>query len=454
MVNKSKNAHLCNLYCCFYICFIIVLCFLSLLFFNKNQHHFWAWHTPYKIIVFESDDWGVKGMSKESLKKIAVNFEVEEFLVPLTYSENGNLKWLRSSLESEEDLERLYKVLEKHKDSRGRKPIFTANIVVANPDFKAIKENNFQEYKVIAPEQILVKKWKEGLKRGIFYPQYHGYSHFNYENWMKNLKNKEVLTMKAFDLGISRITAIVNNGHELSYTGEYLDLSKKPSVTIPFEKQKENMRKGLDIFKKTFGYNSISTIAPFYMWDDNTEKGWNSFYIKYIQGGGRQVISINEKGENVIKRHLLGEKNNFGQIYLNRNCSFEIFGRKKNIKQDLLKEIDYIFSKGWPAIIDTHMGNYVSGVDPDMRDFDLIELDSLLQQIEEKFPDVIYLTSVELGELVETGEFYDFITGKKVKLLSNFFNRYKWILKEKEFYLLMLITLIVNCLFILVSKKN
>lgn len=401
--------------------------------FQKILWHFYSWHTLSKIVVFESDDWGQRGLNISQLENLSKNFSAKDFIVPLTY--NKNLNWLRDTLELEEDLEKLYCILEKHIDSRGRHPIFTANLVVTNPDYNAIKNENFNKYIVVEPSNNLTSKWKEGRKRGVFFPQYHGFAHFNYEQWLDDLRNNNYSVRKAFDLGLSLpIFDEVKMKH--GYKGEYVELGFSPSSVISYNRQKEIMNTGMAIFKKIFGYASCSTIAPFRIWDECTEQVSNELGIKYIQGADYHIIGRDGQGNLITKNHYLGEKNKWKQLYLVRNCNFEPFGEKPNEWQDTLKEIERAFKRGYPAIIDTHRINYSGGVDSRMRDSDLLGLDILLQNIEKKYPKVLYLTSVELGELIENGSFHDVISGIKVNLPRHWFSQYdRWLLKSLKYLL-------------------
>ena len=85
-----------------------------------------------------------------------------------------------------------------------------------------------------------------------------------------------------------------------------------------------------------------------------------------------------------------------------------------------------------PAILSIHRANFASGVDPLMRDRNLEGLDSLLSEIEKRHPDVLYLTSEELGEAIFSGEFRDFATGQKVPLTQTWIDRYTWFFSSKK----------------------
>lgn len=104
---------------------------------SKVVFNLLGWKTNRKIIVIESDDWGCVGMpSKEIYNKLLV-----EGFKP---DKNPYMKY--DSLESEQDLIALFEVLSSFKDKNGDPAVMTVNYVMANPDFKKIKESNFTHY--------------------------------------------------------------------------------------------------------------------------------------------------------------------------------------------------------------------------------------------------------------------------------------------------------------------
>lgn len=50
------------------------------------------------------------------------------------------------TLESNEDLEKLFDILLSFKDHNGNHPVITAVTNIANPEFDKIRENNFEHY--------------------------------------------------------------------------------------------------------------------------------------------------------------------------------------------------------------------------------------------------------------------------------------------------------------------
>ncbi|MFW5804788.1 MAG: hypothetical protein ACOCWG_06115, partial [bacterium] len=143
-----------------------------------------GWRTDRKLVVFESDDWGsIRIPSKGVYDKLRTK---------VGKMENNPFNRF-DCLETENDLSDLFEHLKKHTDKNGNHPIITANFVVANPDFDKIRNLNYEMYyyelisETYKRNKNSYKSFeliKEGIKEGLFNPQYHGREHLNVEQWM------------------------------------------------------------------------------------------------------------------------------------------------------------------------------------------------------------------------------------------------------------------------------
>ena len=342
-----------------------------------------------KIIVFESDDWGLQGMR---------DLEAFERLKTKGYK-LGQRDCDCYSLELPEDLEALYRVLSKHSDSFGLPPIFTCNFVVSKPDYEKIAETGFQEFHVLDLSQGVPDLWKnrdrllnvykEGIKQGLVYPGYHGLCHFRYDAWLKALQDGESDLLDCFREHVSFIFSM--RGDSFNY--EYLE-SVNPIIFLSLSKQEEIIKKGVGIFNKIFGFSPVVTTAPRCAWNCDTEKAWHKNGIRYISAGNRRKTATS------LSDHRLGERNLWDMIYLIRNVNFEPI--RDNACIDAFIEIDFLFKVKQPAILETHSINFFSSI-KNFREKSLERLDQLLYLIEEKYPDVVYLSSQQFGDILEKG---------------------------------------------------
>lgn len=340
-----------------------------------------------KIVIFDSDDWGMLGIR---------DLEGFQRLKAKGYS-FGDKNCDYYSLELPEDMEALYRVLSRHRDSVGLPPIFSCNFVVTKPDYEKIIKTGFREFYFLDLSQGVPGLWKnrdklfntykEGIKRGVVYPGYHGLCHFNYDAWLAALRNGDPDLQDCIKEHIGYIPSLRRDA--ISY--EYL-AKVNPITFLSLSEQEEKIKKGVAIFKKIFGFSPVVTIAPKCVWNSNTEKVWHKYGIKYIGAGNRRVDTQS------VPNHRLGEKNQWNMIYLTRNVNFEPV--RQNACQDAFIEIDFLFKTQQPAIIETHCINYLSSI-KNFREKSLDQLDKLLYLIEEKYPEVVYLTSQQFGEILE-----------------------------------------------------
>lgn len=355
-----------------------------------------GWHTRQRIVILESDDWGAirttNNKALEILKKLKVKVE------DCHYTKYD-------ALASADDLELLFSVLDKVRNSEGQAPVLTANTIVANPDFKRIEHSNYKEYfwedfKISLqnyPEHgSSFLLWQEGMESGIFHPQFHGREHLNISRWMQALQDGDEVTRKSFDLGICSLS-----GHIVPQTrGTHLAAYDGGEKEIRYDRA-DIVRDGLKTFKEIFGYASQSMIAPNYVWDDEIEQAAYQEGVKYIQSSTAQRVSKDFGAKQQIIRHYTGQKNKLGQHYLVRNCHFEPSSNpNKDWVDSCLSEIKVAFTMRKPAIISTHRVNYIGFIDPKNRDNNLPKLKTLLEQIVKKWPDVIFMSSDQLGNYI------------------------------------------------------
>jgi hypothetical protein len=166
----------------------------------------------------------------------------------------------------------------------------------------------------------------------------------------------------------------------------------------------EILNEAFGFFQKEFGFNSLSTVAPNVSWTDSTEKIWATNQVKYIQGGFLQQHHFNTS----IKYypHFLGQKSKLSQMtYLVRNCTFEpASSDKTDYWMSTLKQIDRAFRLNTPAIISSHRVNFIGSIKAENRENSLSQFSLLLKEIKKRWPDVLFLNSVQLGNLISNSE--------------------------------------------------
>ena len=129
-----------------------------------------AFKTNRRLIIIESDDWGsIRTKDKITLK----------YLNKINPNINNERYTQLDSIASEDDLTAMFEVLNSVKDSNSNPACLTANVCTANPDFKKIKDSEFNKFYFEKFTETLSKYssknnlfdiWNDVQKQGLFKP--------------------------------------------------------------------------------------------------------------------------------------------------------------------------------------------------------------------------------------------------------------------------------------------
>ena len=311
------------------------------------------------------------------------------------------------SLLSEEDLTALFEVLERYKDSKGNNPLITANALVANPDFKKIKEADFKEYhyelitdtfKRYPQHSNAFDLWKQGMANNLFKPQFHGREHLNVAMFMEALKKGDEHAHFGFQ---HEMPGCIPKGPEVK-GNRYVEATKFRNRSEK-DQLKQILSEGLGLFEELFGYRSVTYIPTNYTWNQDLNAAMYDGGVKAFQGLHDMREQLSDGRQCRVKHHM-GKTNEIGQRYLIRNAVFEPSLFKMGISDPVsncLKQIDVAFKMKKPAIITAHRINFCGFIKGENRDKNLKKFGILLKSIIEKWPNVEFLTSDELLEIID-----------------------------------------------------
>ena len=352
-------------------------------------------------MVIESDDWGSIYMpSVEALHKLN------------TIGINTRSHFLQyDSLESRTDFKVLFDVLRKHRDSTGRHPVITAVANVANPNFEVIESVRFKNYaletfvdtsKRFDESKGIIEDYRKGIEERLFYPIFHGREHLNVNRWMRLLQEDNFAIKSAFFAGVPAI-GMDEHGNSLPDLRAAFDLDNITELS----NQKEILESGLKIFEQVFGFRSRYMVPPNGPFNSQLEPYLKTLGVDFI-GTSKIHLSPLGMGEWKKEYRYLGKRNNCGQIYLTRNCFFEPssseHAKDKNWVASCIQEISSAFLMRKPATISSHRVNYMGSIQEANRERSIERLDKLLKEIIRKWPNVEFVTSEELGDIISNGE--------------------------------------------------
>jgi hypothetical protein len=355
-----------------------------------------GWKTNRKIIVFESDDWGSIRMPSSNILKI---------FKELGYDLSKDPYCSNDTLANAEDLNLLFEVLRTFVSSEGVHPKFTFNTVMANPEFDKIKETGFNEYfyepftKTIEdyyPNENVFNLWRQGTNEKLIQPQFHGREHVNVNAWMSILKEGNKPLLKAFELGFWGIPKKFYGMNNISIQASFASGDRQ---SIEF--YEDNIREGLQLFENIFGFGAKTFIPNNYTYPESLNYTLYDEGILGIQGMRKQKIP-QENGSVAFKEIYTGKRNQWQQIYMVRNAMFEPSQMPTNFDNigNCLKQISNAYFWKKPAIINSHRLNYVGSINKENRTRNLDMLKTLLGQILKTWPEVEFLSSDELVNII------------------------------------------------------
>lgn len=357
-----------------------------------------GWHTRRKIVVIESDDWGSIRMPSKAIYELFLDKGIRVDKDPYCRYD---------SLATPDDLEALFEVLRSVRDRNDNPAVLTANTVTTNPDFCKIKESNFSKF-IYEPFTVTLNQrketedsfglWRQGMQARLFHPQFHGREHLNVKKWMKALKSGDEVTRLAFDFGTYGLTSEVDVRIKGNYMGAF-----NSGLPEDISVYNEILKEGLDLFEKIFGYRSLTFIPTTYTWSPDIEPILKENGVKYLQGIVHQRIPIDDDTTFKYKKNnFTGYRSNAGLLYLTRNAYFEpALYPEIDWLANCLKRVDIAFRCSKPAIICTHRLNFIGSINENNRKFNLEQFRKLLARIVEKYPDVEFMSSDKLGQIIE-----------------------------------------------------
>jgi hypothetical protein len=357
-----------------------------------------GWRSNLKLVVLSVDDYGNLrlGSPQARIEMNKAGLKVNKIFDQY------------DTLETSEDLLMLYDVLRSVKDCEGKPAVFTPFAVTSNINFDKILLNNNTEYVYenlpvtfekmsnVFPEEYsdTWKIWQQGISDGLMKPQFHGREHLN----IKFLE--ELLEISDFEV----ITSLKN----MSYTSISKELYKTIKYTAAFdfwrfeenEKFREIIKDGLSIFKEIFGYEAVHFNPPGarehnviheYLYENGIRVCDTPMFKNEHQGNGKYVKSF----------FYTGMKKGTGMSFFVRNVVFEpVINKKFDSIGHSMNQIEAAFNLKKPAIISSHRVNFSGFVNKENREYGLNNLKVLLNSIVKKWPDVNFVSSQQLYELM------------------------------------------------------
>jgi len=347
-----------------------------------------GFHFDRPLVLFQSDDWGRVGLRDgegvEQLRSAGI--------------ELGQSAYDFYTLENAEDVAALQQTLARHRDATGRAPCIEMNFVQANLDFGRMKDEGFRKIHLLPLANGLPEGWsrpglfeayRDGIAAGILQPSLHGTTHFcrrAVERYRDDEGERGSLLRTLWAAGTPYIH------WRMPWIGyEYWDPEGEGDRFLGASEQVDLIGQAVGAFSRMFATLPHSACAPGYRANGDTYQAWARYGVGVAQNGpGTFTPPHMDRTEEIL--------------HLYRTIEFEPAGQDEFSLDRCLAAVDECFRRRVPAIVSVHSINFHSSV-KDFRSCTLALLDDFLTALEKKHPDVLYVHSREILQLVQHGCF-------------------------------------------------
>lgn len=361
--------------------------------------NFPGYRTNRHIVVFLVDDYGnIRLDSAEARNKM--------FAAGLNVSSRFDSY---DTLETREDLEILFNTLGSVKDNHGRHAVFTPFAVTRNIDFEQMAEEGYTrghfetlpvtfgklEATQPAAYEDTWRLWQEGIEKGLLSPQFHGREHLNLKVFNEKLKEKDpYLLVSLKNRSFAGISGTRYKTISFTAAFDFWDFSE----TREFQ---SIISEGLNDFRQIFGCNAVHFNAPGASCHHVVNPWLKAEGVRYLD---TPWLNREHLGKGKYRRSMnsTSQRTPEGLIRMVRNVVFEPGdGSGRDWTSFTMKQIDAAFRMRKPAIISSHRVNFCGHIDPANRANGIGSLRSLLEAVVKKYPDVEFLSSADLGTIIE-----------------------------------------------------
>lgn len=326
-----------------------------------------------KYIIIESDDWGLeRALTVESINHLKKK-----------YGENKFSRWTLDSLETSEDLNELFDLLDNFKNKFEHPPVITANFITHNIDYSDKRSLNFIPLSkgFNAESEDVRRFYKQGIRNNYIFPQLHGYSHYNLSALRKYFfteEGKEEFGNK-FLAGRSTI-----RGNFSFLQGEMSEDNT----------ESDKLKNAAEEFNNFFGFYSKTIIPPTFIFDLRFINESRANNISLIQSSNRLTNSAKRR-----YKYPYFQKRK-GLYWSVRNARLDPHPDYKFNHEQCLISIEKSFENKSPAVIDFHRVNIADRYNPGYRGRTMTELKKLFNSVLSKWPEAKFIHTQKLNEIL------------------------------------------------------
>lgn len=348
-----------------------------------------AWSTirlSVPVVVIESDDWGWDYVHPNGFVAMSPELDARQA----------------------QALDRLADILDRHHDAMGRHPVLSAFVVVGQPDTEEIVADSSRHYHWRPIGQAmprLVKALNAAAARGLVSLAYHARDHRECRTWVKVIRQASEVRQLDGAAAADAANSFMAEGGPQAHDrliGEYFNSVDSCLGTESQEDIDGKVSDGIAAFESAFSMKPRSTVAPRHLWNSGAEEAWKKHGILYVHGVNHQRGETSDPKPKYLRG--TGFRTRGGMVGIKRNVPFELVDSdgQTQTNESVMGRIEQVLSGGEPVVILTHSHNFYS-CDPQTTEKMVQRFEGLLSAMERRWPNLIYLSADELGELAGQG---------------------------------------------------
>lgn len=293
-------------------------------------------------------------------------------------------------------LEAIADVLDRVRDRTDRPAVMTLGMVLAVPDGPAILASGCTAYvrrRLDLPEFLpIVTAMREGCERKVFFLQRHGMEHYWPDVLLKRARQDEAIRswLAMPDARTEALTPAIQS--------RWVDSARLPSSPHTPADIDAAIAEEAEVFTRIFGEAPEVAVPNTFVWDDGTENAWGASGVSCVITPGVRFSRRSLDGDLVSSggRIRNGDRGLGALVYLVRNDYFEpIRGHRAERVWDAL---DIKVAQGRPVLLETHRDNFIA--ESAIATAALAELERALRGVCERYPDVRFMSSLELSGIM------------------------------------------------------
>lgn len=307
--------------------------------------------------------------------------------------------WGAGPLDQARALANLREILTRFKDKMGCAPVMTLGVILATADTRRIRDAGGTVYfssNLLEPLYTPLRDEIEaGMRRGVFSLHLHGMEHY----WPQSLMRAAMKDASVRDwLQSNDIPSTESLPSPLQ--ARWTDASILPSHALDGEMLNVAISEETSLFGTCFKIRPRVAVATTFVWTEEVEVAWARAGIDVIITPGIRYTCREATGKpgGKDKRMVNGELSKSGQIYLVRDIYFEpMLGHRPERLVNDAREHTLL---GRPCLVEMHRFNFI-GV-AEKCDSSLHILEAALEQLRCTFPEIRFMTSLELADAMRT----------------------------------------------------